>query len=66
MGRRGASRCDLAVDGDDVWRRALDLYTRYAIDLDDLSLAAVAEHAGEAVLSFDGGFDKLRRDGLAI
>lgn len=55
-----------AVDSEDVWRRAVDLYERYPIDLDDLFLAAIAEQSGERVLSFDGDFDRLRRDGLKI
>ncbi len=56
----------LLVDGEAVWRRALDLYVEYPVDLDDLYLAAVAEDAKDRVLSFDRDFDRLRRDGVRI
>ncbi len=57
---------NLRVDAEAVWRRALNLYAEYPIDLDDLYLAAVAEHTDDRVLSFDRDFDRLRRDGVRI
>lgn len=47
-------------------RRAVELYARYPMDLDDCYLAAAAEDRNEPVASFDGDFDRLRGDGILI
>jgi predicted nucleic acid-binding protein len=42
-----------------IWRRALEIFWRYSVDLADAHQAALCERDGGEVISFDSDFDRI-------